>query len=320
MGSGKDTAALIVQQAYPGLDFKHVSFANALKRAYTAMTNNPFRPNREFKDSICPVFKIPVREVLQRIGTDALRDNFEKDIWIKILEKENPTGNLVISDVRFENEAFWIRKNGGTVIRIERTDDMAKSIWANHESENAIKGDFTIKNDFGPNGLEEFKSELHRILFAITGIEVHVEEAKFVYTSMLHSISRWMHEFNVKDGGRHHAFEIYLKLIDEELKEVRNETFGSQRQAEEICDLLWVTMALALCVIEEDEIISYMKRLFASNMSKATTSKALIDRYCQETGHIPAKTARGRWFAMNKETGKICKGPVYEKFNLDGIF
>lgn len=64
---------------------------------------------------------ISVRELLQKIGTDALRDNLHQDVWVNALMVDyNPTLNWVITDTRFPNEAEAIKKAGGIIIRIER--------------------------------------------------------------------------------------------------------------------------------------------------------------------------------------------------------
>lgn len=324
MGSGKDTAALIVKHAYPGLNFEHVSFAQALKDAYSFLTGNKFLPYPEFKESICPVFKIPVREVLQRMGTDALRNNFDKNIWINILASRYPTQNLLISDVRFDNEAEWVRKNGGTVIRIYRTDDVAKSIWANHESEIGVKGDFEIGNDFSEVGFVDFKRSVLDVVEKITGIAPAIKESVPEFKSVFEAVEHWMDEFDVFANGNYEAHKIYLKLIAEELGEVTNEKFGTQRQAEEICDLLWVTIALALCSLNPEHISEYINILYQANMSKATARLDLVTAECykqENKGKFGImKTASGRYCVVDKATGKIQKGPTYAKFNLDGIF
>lgn len=78
------------------------------------------------------------REILQRVGTDALRDNFHKGIWIKIAEMYitkifNNEGHAVITDVRFDNEAEMVERLGGIVVKIER--NTAHSSLQNNEKQ-----------------------------------------------------------------------------------------------------------------------------------------------------------------------------------------
>ena len=63
-----------------------------------------------------------VRRLLQRMGTEAGRNIHGDDCWIKIAKRkiDTATGNVVITDVRFANEAAAIRSWGGRIVRIER--------------------------------------------------------------------------------------------------------------------------------------------------------------------------------------------------------
>ncbi len=63
------------------------------------------------------------RFALQKYGE--LMRELDKDYWINALGKSNPeirndVGLWIITDVRYKNEAEWIRKNEGVLIRIER--------------------------------------------------------------------------------------------------------------------------------------------------------------------------------------------------------
>lgn len=64
-----------------------------------------------------------VREMLQRIGMDASRNIHGEDCWIKLAKRKIDAANcpVVVTDVRFPNEAAAIREWGGKVIRITRT-------------------------------------------------------------------------------------------------------------------------------------------------------------------------------------------------------
>ena len=51
-----------------------------------------------------------------------MRNEFHDDIWIASLQKRlhGRSGNVVVSDVRFPNEAAAISDAGGVIIRVER--------------------------------------------------------------------------------------------------------------------------------------------------------------------------------------------------------
>lgn len=62
-----------------------------------------------------------VRRLLQRIGTEAVRSVLGPDVWVnRTLDLSDGMRDVVISDVRFPNEANAIRAAGGIVVRIER--------------------------------------------------------------------------------------------------------------------------------------------------------------------------------------------------------
>lgn len=320
MGSGKDTAALIAAHGFAHLNFKQISFAEAIKKAYEVMTGISWKEgSREFKESICPVFKMARREVLQKIGTNALRNNFDKDIWINILAHKYPDGNLLISDVRFDNEAQWIRKNGGFIIEVVRTGETEKSIYANHESENGVKGDFVIENDFLPGGFELFRQKIVDTVISAVGVQETPDD-------VFDLVELWMQEFNIFDAyHKNHAIALYVDLLKEEVSELSKESLNLsedqsvRRFSEELCDVLWVTTALCALTMGREKTAQAMKKLFKANMSKATNDSAAIKEYCNHNAAIVNRTKSGRYFAKSLITDKIKKGPMYELFDLEGI-
>jgi hypothetical protein len=70
-----------------------------------------------------------VRRILQVLGTECVRDMFGEDAWIRALEKKLlddawDTLRVVITDVRFPNEAKWIHRWGGQVWRVKRIEEL----------------------------------------------------------------------------------------------------------------------------------------------------------------------------------------------------
>lgn len=64
--------------------------------------------------------KLTVRQILQRHGTDAVRNHFGEDFWIERLFADEFTENTIIDDCRFVNEATKIKEEGGKIIGICR--------------------------------------------------------------------------------------------------------------------------------------------------------------------------------------------------------
>lgn len=61
-----------------------------------------------------------VRGLLQRLGTEVGREMFGEDFWVKYALDKADADLVVLSDVRYRNEADAIVARGGVVVRIER--------------------------------------------------------------------------------------------------------------------------------------------------------------------------------------------------------
>lgn len=63
------------------------------------------------------------RQFIQQYGTDMARKNWGEDFWVDLFEKKylmNDNQNLVVRDVRFNNEAAMLGKNGATIWEVLR--------------------------------------------------------------------------------------------------------------------------------------------------------------------------------------------------------
>lgn len=95
------------------------------------------------------------RELLQTLGTEWGRGMVHDDLWLLLAEQNLSNlanympgaAGFVISDLRFENEATWLRQRGGVVVHIQRPN--AEAVRA-HSSEAGIAihdHDLVIHND-----------------------------------------------------------------------------------------------------------------------------------------------------------------------------
>lgn len=158
--SGKDTVALHLVGRH---GFARVAFADRLKAAaldlnpYAGMVPTPgalapWHPTR-LRDVVDArgwegAKEIPeVRRTLQRLGV-AMR-NVQHDVWVAATMRDVYAAgdDVVVTDVRFPNEAEMVRKMGGYLVRVDRPglpDDDG------HVSEHAwrsIVPDFVVNND-----------------------------------------------------------------------------------------------------------------------------------------------------------------------------
>lgn len=89
------------------------------------------------------------RVCLQKFGTEAFRNGFHKDTWVKLAELQTqPDGYIYIfDDVRFDNEIEFIKKNG-IVIYVDRQHDETSTPISKHASEQISRQeDHILLND-----------------------------------------------------------------------------------------------------------------------------------------------------------------------------
>ena len=131
--SGKDTIAdyLIDTRAFGGY-----KFATPIKNAVADIFLWDDRwVNGEFKETVDPRWGISPRQAQQVMGTELFRERMPEvledfstligsDIWVKRFqywyEGLPEHFNVVVSDVRFKNEAAIITAMGGKIIRVKR--------------------------------------------------------------------------------------------------------------------------------------------------------------------------------------------------------
>lgn len=133
IGSGKDTAANYLVDNF---NFEKESFAKTLKDVLSILFNwdrnllegntqesriwrtqvDTWWSNRLGIDNFTP------RWAMQNIGTNVFRNCFHDEIWVAILENrlKNSNKNIVISDIRFENEMKLVKKLNGKIVKVSR--------------------------------------------------------------------------------------------------------------------------------------------------------------------------------------------------------
>ena len=143
--SGKDTMADYLVQKY---DFHKITLAGPLKEACRSLFN--FSDDQlygESKEEEDPFWKITPRKALQYLGTDIIRNKINKLIpwigdrfWLErfgaeyraLQYKYGKDVNVVLADLRFQNEIDFLVQYHGVVIKVERPNHV---IHDDHESE-----------------------------------------------------------------------------------------------------------------------------------------------------------------------------------------
>lgn len=113
------------------------------------------------KEATIPVLGKSPRQLMQTLGTEWGRDLVNPNVWVILAHDQlNMRGaGMVITDMRFDNEAKWVRSVGGQVIHISRKD--APSVNA-HSSESGVQRapeDLEVANDGSIADLQAYVEE-----------------------------------------------------------------------------------------------------------------------------------------------------------------
>ena len=163
--SGKDTAGKYFIENY---QFLHYYFAKPLKDGAKIMFGLTDEQLLNKEKIIEPWGRSP-RQIYQLLGTEVGR-SIDTNVWVKNAQMfiDNSCGrSVVITDVRFSNEALWIREQGGVVVYIERDQPTIEEFG--HSSENGLCDndiDIYVKNDGTIEDLHNKLGELVHEKFA----------------------------------------------------------------------------------------------------------------------------------------------------------
>lgn len=103
----------------------------------------------ENKEKEIPLFGRSLRYIMQTLGTEWGRELIHPDIWVRLAEAAlfERGERMIISDVRFDNEAEFVRSKGGVILHVDRI--LAPKVEA-HASEIGIRQspmDMYVLND-----------------------------------------------------------------------------------------------------------------------------------------------------------------------------
>lgn len=161
-GSGKDTVARMLCDCWArqGIDGVQLAFADPVRDLAASFlrafgVRDPYRllTDPELKNVVIDAVGMSPRRILQTLGTDWAHAHAGRDVWIKSIDirlldaVHAGMKHVVISDVRFELEAEWLRRQGGVLWRIDRpgVDPVQEHV---SETEMAqIRSHRTIEND-----------------------------------------------------------------------------------------------------------------------------------------------------------------------------
>jgi hypothetical protein len=186
IGSGKDTIADIIMQYTPYHDWEIKKFAGKLKVIAEILSGVPkinFEDQEFKKQDMGPAWGMTYRDLLQKLGTEAMRNGLHENVWVNalfsdynrewvsigdntasedtFLDKIYP--NWIITDTRFPNELEAVKTHKGITIKVIR--DSGNTVGTTHASETALddytKWDYVVDNN---GSFEDLKTQIFSIL------------------------------------------------------------------------------------------------------------------------------------------------------------
>ncbi len=150
--SGKTTAAEHLARTYL---LEQYAFADPLRDGLMAIFNlDPTDFEGDRKEQPLGWLDCSPRQLMQSMGTEWARNTIHPDVWVKLAEQNleymtkalGAVLGIIVSDVRFENEADLIRRRGGTVIHILRPNALAVNPHISEAGIAANSADLTLPN------------------------------------------------------------------------------------------------------------------------------------------------------------------------------
>lgn len=155
--SGKNTVAAVLTD---NLKYHQRAFAGPLKEAAAILLDRTVGQCEGYagfdREAVMPEWGFSMRWFLQKLGTECMRHQIADDFWIRRMRtqieglRKNGYNGIAITDVRFPNEANFIRLMGGMMVEITRPGLVASS----HASDQHLPCDLVIVNNGTLHDLE----------------------------------------------------------------------------------------------------------------------------------------------------------------------
>lgn len=188
-GCGKDTVAEFLRDVYA---FRTVSLADPIRRGVCEMfgLSHEYMTDRVLKEQ--PIHHLcnkSPRQLMQTLGTEWGRNYICTHIWLniaqrkidmdrKLYERNNsfPEG-IVVSDIRFDGEAKWLKDQGGEIWFINRPDNPYALTDNDHESEAGVSLEYIDKTIINDSDVDELFERIALLMECHTEINQPETEA-----------------------------------------------------------------------------------------------------------------------------------------------
>ena len=157
IGSGKDTMANYLVTHFQAHRLKFADTLYAMAGAFDSNIH-PDMPHKAKDEYVLNNVALGTRRnFLEKLGTEFGRDQIATNIWVLKIDHEisklkfllGDSVNIVISDVRFPNEAKYIRDNGGHIVHLKPNWECAKTGHASDSGLPYVDGDSYLPLQLG---------------------------------------------------------------------------------------------------------------------------------------------------------------------------
>lgn len=174
--AGKSTVARMLVDEH---GFREVSFAAPLYRALAAMLRTDIAALQHDKERAIEWLGRSPRYLLQTLGTEWGRDLVRPDLWLLLASREIERiaalggERIVISDVRYDNEARFVVERGGQIWQIWRPQARAQDA---HASERGISESWSARGILNDGSLEELRERVRHLVAQLS--RTHTDERR----------------------------------------------------------------------------------------------------------------------------------------------
>lgn len=170
-GAGKDTIADYLVQSW---GFSKVSFAGPLKDAVSSMfcITKAQMEDRKLKEQVIEQWGKSPRQLNQWLGTEIMRKQFDIDFFLKRMDISIGYEDLVVvSDVRFDNEAEYIKKKwGGLIWHIEAPSRVQTEMATDAKTHSTEQGISRSLVDASVDNDDDFQFTVQQVDNHLTGV------------------------------------------------------------------------------------------------------------------------------------------------------
>lgn len=156
-GTGKDTVRELLCTHH---GFEGMAFADPIRMMLRELLlsngiTDAWMQDRQLKEAVIPALGVSYRHMAQTLGTEWGR-SLHPDFWTRTAgayiddahqHPDTSNASFVVSDVRFANEAQWVRERGGVIWRVERSAAVPVRAHASEAEIYHIHADRVIDNN-----------------------------------------------------------------------------------------------------------------------------------------------------------------------------